>query len=242
MSISENNPQTVKGFKPVASSKELFTYSTKNKFQPDSEELDEGFLNRMGFLFRNSLSTSGEGDNVDGDSEFDLDKHVSDLKGRYYYEKFKFSPLDAEKHIALRKAYIEGLVWNLKYYYKGCACWDWFYPYHYGPRLSDLKNIDNMLKEISFDDNKSGPLNPFEQLMACLPPSSADLLPKPYQWLMKSSKSPLIDFYPDSFTIDMNGKVSLVLCTVSFDLIQWLIFIFIAIEMALGSSSSTSFY
>jgi 5'-3' exoribonuclease 2 len=54
------------------------------------------------------------------------------LKARYYYEKFAFSPLDAEKHIALRKSYIEGLVWNLQYYYKGCANWDWFYPYHYG--------------------------------------------------------------------------------------------------------------
>lgn len=62
-----------------------------------------------------------------------------------------------------------------------------------------------MLKEIVFED-PGEPLKPFEQLMACLPPSSAELLPKPYQWLMKSSKSPIIDFYPNSFTIDMNGK------------------------------------
>ena len=75
-----------------------------------------------------------------------------------------------------------------------------------GPRLSDLKDIDNLLKEISFEENPGEPLKPFEQLMACLPPSSAELLPKPYQWLMKSSKSPIIDFYPESFTIDMNGK------------------------------------
>lgn len=62
-----------------------------------------------------------------------------------------------------------------------------------------------MLKEIAFEE-PGEPLKPFEQLMACLPPSSAELLPKPYQWLMKSSKSPIIDFYPNSFTIDMNGK------------------------------------
>lgn len=72
--------------------------------------------------------------------------------------------------------------------------------------MSDLKNIDNMLKDISFEENPGEPLKPFEQLMACLPPSSAELLPKPYQYLMKSNKSPIIDFYPDSFTIDMNGK------------------------------------
>ena len=135
------------------------------------------------------------------------DEHVTDLKGRYYYDKFKFSPMDAEKHVALRKAYIEGLVWNLQYYYKGCVCWDWFYPYHYGPMLSDLVGIDSMLDEISFDgDSKSEPWKAYEQLMSVLPPSSAYLLPLPYQWLMKSSKSPIKDFYPESFTVDMNGK------------------------------------
>jgi 5'-3' exonuclease len=157
MSISEQNAQAVDGFKPVSSSRELFAEfdqgdkkskgsvkgsSSKDKeykFQPDSnEELDEGFMNRMGTLFRNSLSNTGEDGttvtsdaSAEGDS-LDVDKHVADLKGRYYYEKFNFSPLDAEKHIALRKSYIEGLVWNLQYYYKGCASWDWFYPYHYG--------------------------------------------------------------------------------------------------------------
>ena len=58
---------------------------------------------RAGFL-----TTSGEDgattsidSKYSNDDELHLDKHVSDLKGRYYYEKFNFSPLDAEKHIAL---------------------------------------------------------------------------------------------------------------------------------------------
>ncbi len=72
--------------------------------------------------------------------------------------------------------------------------------------MSDLRDIDHFLSEISFEGKMGKPLKPFEQLMACLPPSSSDLLPTPYQWLMKSSKSPIIDFYPESFTIDMNGK------------------------------------
>ena len=72
--------------------------------------------------------------------------------------------------------------------------------------LSDLKGIDKMLRQISFMTDNSEPLRPYEQLMANLPPSSAELLPRPYQWLMKSSTSPIVDFYPESFTVDMNGK------------------------------------
>jgi 5'-3' exonuclease len=56
-----------------------------------------------------------------------------DFKGRYYYEKLKLTPLDIEEHHALRQAYIEGLMWCLAYYYRGCISWGWFFPYHYGP-------------------------------------------------------------------------------------------------------------
>ena len=72
--------------------------------------------------------------------------------------------------------------------------------------LSDLVNIENLLKDVSFEGKLGRPLKPFEQLMGCLPPSSAYLLPKPYQWLMKSPSSPLKEFYPERFTVDMNGK------------------------------------
>ena len=147
----------------------------------------------MGGLLRHTLE-SGKDVHIDD----------QDLKGRYYSDKFGFGPFDAEKHVALRKSYLEGLVWNLKYYYEGCASWEWFYPYHYGPMLSDLRGIEGMLEEIKFEMGK--PLKPFEQLMACMPPSHADVLPQPYRALMTDPASPIADFYPQSFTIDMNGK------------------------------------
>ena len=71
--------------------------------------------------------------------------------------------------------------------------------------LSDLVDIDNFLEDISFDDKLGEPLRPYEQLLGCLPPSSSDLLPESFQWLMTSRRSPIIDFYPESFTVDMNG-------------------------------------
>ena len=41
--------------------------------------------------------------------------------------------------------------------------------------------------------------------MSVLPMHSAHALPKCYHWLMSDSKSPLIDFYPKNFKLDVNG-------------------------------------
>lgn len=60
-----------------------------------------------------------------------------DFKGRYYYEKLKYTPLNIQEHMALRKSYMEGLMWCLAYYYRGCISWGWFYPYHYGKRFGN---------------------------------------------------------------------------------------------------------
>lgn len=89
--------------------------------------------------------------------------------------------------------------------------------------LSDVVGIKKMLEEIEFELGQ--PLRPFDQLMACMyvaclwsvgpfsnrcfvsrPPSFAKVLPEPYQPLMTSESSEIVDFYPRSFTIDMNGK------------------------------------
>ena len=80
-------------------------------------------------------SVSGATSDRSSDSAVPFDDQ--DLKGRYYYDKFQFTPFDAAEHKALRKAYIEGLVWNLKYYYEGCVSWSWYFPYHYGTYICD---------------------------------------------------------------------------------------------------------
>ena len=192
-----------KGFVPVT--------TRKVEFQPDEDQLEDGLIRRMGTLLQNSLSSmnnsGSDSDRIDEDDD-DEARYLDDqdLKGRYYYDKFEMTPFDADKHRALRKAYMEGLVWNLKYYYEGCVSWNWFYPYHYGPMLSDLVNLDELLDEISFEDNPGAPLDPFDQLMGCMPPSQAHHLPEPYRPLMQDPDSPIIDFYPNSFVVDMNGK------------------------------------
>lgn len=52
-----------------------------------------------------------------------------------------------------------------------------YYPYHYAPYLSDIRNIGEL--KMKFELGK--PFMPFEQLLAVLPAASKDLLPKCYQ-------------------------------------------------------------
>eukprot|EP00577_Skeletonema_sp_RCC1716_P004334 CAMPEP_0113422210 /NCGR_PEP_ID=MMETSP0013_2-20120614/28337_1 /TAXON_ID=2843 ORGANISM="Skeletonema costatum, Strain 1716" /NCGR_SAMPLE_ID=MMETSP0013_2 /ASSEMBLY_ACC=CAM_ASM_000158 /LENGTH=1367 /DNA_ID=CAMNT_0000309935 /DNA_START=266 /DNA_END=4369 /DNA_ORIENTATION=- /assembly_acc=CAM_ASM_000158 len=199
-------------FSPVTSTQSI----PEVKFDSTGNESDDALISKFGGILRESLSPEGGGVANIKAAKID-DSSLVDLKGRYYYDKFGFTPFDAEKHLALRKAYLEGLVWTLEYYYRGCPSWEWYYPYHYGPMISDLVNLNSMLEDMSFFSDKEEPkpgvrrvagepLRPFEQLLGCLPPSSSYLLPEPYRWLMTSPDSPLIDFYPESFTVDMNGK------------------------------------
>jgi len=123
-------------------------------------------------------------------------------KEMYYKEKFGIT-LNDQKYISdLKSAYIHGLSWVLNYYHDGCVSWGWYFPFHFGPLASDLKDLKSL--KISFDLGK--PFLPFQQLLAVLPRESSNFLPPAYKKLMNDGASPIIDYYPTEFTIDMNGK------------------------------------
>ena len=104
----------------------------------------------------------------------------------------------------LRTSYLQGLMWCLAYYVKGCISWTWYFPYHYGPMLQDMRGLVDVASRISFEIGQ--PFRPFQQLLGCLPPASKALLPRIYQYLMTSEDSPLIEYYPMDFGIDQDGK------------------------------------
>lgn len=121
---------------------------------------------------------------------------------RYYEQKFGVDPQDHEFRHKVARAYAEGLAWVLLYYFQGCPSWTWYYPYHYAPFAADFVDIGDMV--VNFDKGK--PFKPFEQLMGVLPASSNHALPEIFHPLMSDPDSEIIDFYPEDFAVDLNGK------------------------------------
>ncbi|TSP57651.1 5'-3' exoribonuclease 2 [Bagarius yarrelli] len=143
----------------------------------------------------------------DSDSEPEPEDNVrlweAGWKQRYYKTKFDVDETDDEFRKKVVKAYVEGLCWVLRYYYQGCASWKWYFPFHYAPFASDFRDITDM-----FTDFEKGtkPFKPLEQLMGVFPAASGNFLPPTWRELMSDPDSPIIDFYPEDFAIDLNGK------------------------------------
>ncbi|KAJ9131599.1 5'-3' exoribonuclease [Coniochaeta hoffmannii] len=121
---------------------------------------------------------------------------------RYYEQKFHVDPKDIEFRHKVARAYVEGLAWVLMYYFQGCPSWEWYYPYHYAPFAADFVDLGKMT--ISFEKGRIS--RPFEQLMSVLPAASRHSLPEVFHDLMTNQDSEIIDFYPEEFEIDLNGK------------------------------------
>ncbi|KAL8726035.1 MAG: hypothetical protein Q9166_006980 [cf. Caloplaca sp. 2 TL-2023] len=141
-------------------------------------------------------------------------------KDKYYKGKFEWG-LDNEVEMRkLTENYVQGLQWVLFYYYRGVASWPWFYGFHYSPMISGKVLLDYGVlhyAKLYLKDVKKGlgadmnfrlgqPFRPYQQLMGVLPDRSKRIVPTPYHDLMTNPASPIIDFYPRDFELDMNGK------------------------------------
>uniref|UniRef100_A0A8C8TZS7 5'-3' exoribonuclease 1 n=1 Tax=Peromyscus maniculatus bairdii TaxID=230844 RepID=A0A8C8TZS7_PERMB len=143
-------------------------------------------------------------DNFEDETEDDdlFETEFRQYKRTYYMTKMGVDVVSDEFLADQAACYVQAIQWILHYYYHGVQSWSWYYPYHYAPFLSDIRNISALT--IRFELGK--PFKPFEQLLAVLPSASKNLLPMCYQHLMTSEDSPIIEYYPPDFKTDLNGK------------------------------------
>ncbi|EFX02767.1 exonuclease [Grosmannia clavigera kw1407] len=171
----------------------------------EDEEDEEGQL----ALFRvmKKYDTAEVADVTAAESQAALDQlymlKFQQWKDGYYREKFAWTDGQLSEEVRkLCENYVQGLQWVLYYYYRGIASWPWFYHYHYSPLISDV--IKGLGADLNFKLGQ--PFKPFEQLMGVLPDRSKKIVPTVYWGLMTEEDSPIVDFYPRDFELDMNGK------------------------------------
>ncbi|XP_040830672.1 5'-3' exoribonuclease 1 isoform X5 [Ochotona curzoniae] len=143
-------------------------------------------------------------DHLEDETEDDdlFETEFRQYKRTYYMTKMGVDVVSDDFLADQAACYVQAIQWILHYYYHGVQSWSWYYPYHYAPFLSDIRNISTL--KIHFELGK--PFKPFEQLLAVLPAASKNLLPACYQHLMTSEDSPIIEYYPPDFKTDLNGK------------------------------------
>jgi len=145
------------------------------------------------------------------------DSKARSYRDFYYESKLGWPMEDRERTLFQRRShardYLEGLHWNLNYYHNGCCDWDWYFPHLYSPLATDMVNLDEFYDDDQKDDEFKSfkfelgtPFPSLAQLLSVLPPQSANLLPPALGELMVHPSSPIIEFYPNDFTTDPNGK------------------------------------
>ncbi|KAK9364228.1 XRN 5'-3' exonuclease N-terminus-domain-containing protein [Lipomyces starkeyi] len=184
--------------------------SNSKKRKADEEESNvetdgsAGKKRKADNAYSGAKTPAGDDDESSSDNDDTIRFWEPGYKNRYYTQKFKCQTQEQIESVRkdVVRSYIEGVSWVLLYYYQGCRSWTWFYPYHYAPFASDFNDIGDL--EINF--NLGEPFKPYEQLMGVLPAASSHTLPPVLRTLMTDEESEIIDFYPENFPIDMNGK------------------------------------
>jgi 5'-3' exonuclease len=101
--------------------------------------------------------------------------------------------------------YLFGLEWILQYYTIGVSDWNWYYTHMYSPFVYDLY-LHSLSYTFGREQKQTEPSEPFKQLLSILPQTSSGLLPSPLDTLLHVS--PLKEYCPSTFEVDMKGKKS----------------------------------
>ena len=204
MLTGQYNPAPVQGgSNPIHNPRQTAADMRRQVHTTQQNQSFDNSANAMKSAMHNPDSKRKRDDDEDDEPADDVKLWEDGWKDRYYKSKFNVDENDIKFRHQVANHYVRGLCWVLRYYYQGCASWKWYFPYHYAPFASDFINIGDLSNEF---EKYTQPFKPLEQLMGVFPAASRQFLPPTWQRLMIDDDSPIIDFYPSDFKIDLNGK------------------------------------
>lgn len=148
-------------------------------------------------------------------------KEPENWKHMYYEDTAKIRYSDINAVDALCLSYIQGLFWNVDYYFNKQATHDWWYTHKAAPCISD---INTFLQKTHITSNKDKQyqmhptakhrnLTSSQQLMMVLPYQSFHILPHDIREYLSNYKNGMMHMYPVTFELDMSLKSQLWECT-----------------------------
>ena len=143
-----------------------------------------------------------------GESLLNYFSENEEWKCQYYEHFLQIDCNDSKEYdVYLKKVcknFLESLVFTMDYYITGVPAWQFGYKYRCAPFISDLllyvKSVPNSLN-ITLE--KGSPYTPLQQLFMVVPPQANNLVPKSYAKLMTDIDSPLIQYFPTDFDLDV---------------------------------------
>ena len=115
--------------------------------------------------------------------------------------------------------FLQGLYWNVDYYFNNTFSNAWYYNSRTAPCLTDLSYYlqklsvsDSMDRLVAYKESLNVNITPIHQLMMVLPIQSLGLLPQKYTKHLLDWRNGLSHMYPTSFEINMALKTQLWEC------------------------------
>ena len=119
---------------------ELLEFFNEYDLEVDEHFMEKDFEHQLSAIHRQTQDISKCRKK---EQEEDLQFGTRGFKSRYYSKKLKIKyEVNPPLLETLLFEYVRGLCWVMLYYYQGCVSWSWYYPFHYAPFASDLKDID----------------------------------------------------------------------------------------------------
>ena len=135
-------------------------------------------------------------------------KEDDEWKGQYYNHFLQINCDDNDEYDSylkkICKKFIESLMFTMEYYLTSEPAWNFGYDFRCAPLISDLLSyVKSVPTALNTNLEKGTPYKPLEQLYMVIPPQASKLLPKSYKDIMTNIDSPLIQYSPCDFELDV---------------------------------------